>query len=69
MSEPPVFTAAEKSKCALRELHHRRRAYPRWIVAGRYTQVKADLEIALMTAIHQDYAKQAEIEDAAGRLL
>ena len=69
MSKPPVFTAAEKSKCALRELHHRRRAYPRWIVAGRYTQEKADFEIAIMSAILSDYANQAEIEDAAGRLL
>mgnify|MGYP000651598192 CR=1 FL=1 len=34
-----------------REIAMRQRAYPRWVVAGRLTQAKADTEIAVMQAV------------------
>jgi hypothetical protein len=38
---------------ARRELNMRKRVYPRWVEAGRITQVKADHEIACMESIVQ----------------
>lgn len=37
--------------CARREVAMRKRVYPRWIESGRFSQAKADHEIAAMEAI------------------
>lgn len=42
---------ADQIACVERELKMRKRAYPRWIEAGRMTQAKADAEISAMEAV------------------
>jgi len=51
------FTNAEKLKCAERELAMRKGAYPRFVASHSMTQKKADYEIALMSAIADDYRR------------
>ena len=34
-----------------REIKLRKRVYPRWVVAGRFTQEKADRQIALLESL------------------
>lgn len=51
------YAHAEKRACIERELKMRRRAYPRWIEAGRMTIEQADREIATMQSILADYAE------------
>jgi len=53
-----TFTNDQKRACIERELKMRRRAYPRWVEAGRMTQAKADNEISTMEAILADYPPQ-----------
>lgn len=60
MAEP--FTAAEKQKCAERELRQRQRVYPRLVESGRMTQAEADRETACMAAIAADYRARASAE-------
>jgi hypothetical protein len=64
-----VITNGNKLACAQRELAFRQRVYPRWIEQGRYTEVKAALEIAMMEAVVEDYRKLADAERREGRLL
>lgn len=52
-----------------RELKFRRRVYPKWIADGRYTQEKADREIAMFEAIRGEYHTKAEADEKAGRLI
>lgn len=44
-------TIQQQHQAAERELNLRRRVYPRWVVAKRMSQAKADEEIANMEAI------------------
>lgn len=53
------FTAADKLRCAERELRQRRRVYPRLIQSGRMTEAEAARETACMEAIAADYREQA----------
>ena len=48
-----TFSTADLAACAERELRMRLRVYPRWVAAGRLTQARADVEIAMMRAIAQ----------------
>ena len=64
-----TFTAAEKAKCATREVAQRRRVYPRLVESQRMKQAEADRQIAIMEAIAADYRAQADAEDAKGRLI
>jgi len=57
-----MFTAADKHKCALRELKKRARLYPRWVEAGRMHKATADHEMALMEEIAKDYERQEQEE-------
>ena len=57
-----IFTAEEKLKAVEREIAMRKRAYVRWVASGKMTQAKADVEIAVMTAIAEDYRVLAERE-------
>lgn len=50
-----MITDADKLACAEREVKMRHRAYPRWIADGRMSQDKANAEIAVMSAIADDY--------------
>lgn len=48
---------ADKLACVQRELALRKRVYPRWVLAGKMTQEKADRETALMEEIVEDYRR------------
>ncbi|MBY0296416.1 MAG: hypothetical protein K2X71_10305 [Methylobacterium sp.] len=65
-----TFTAADKLRCAERELRQRRRVYPRLVESGRMTPAEADRETACMEAIAADYRTQvlAEKPDLFGGL-
>lgn len=42
---------SEQIECVRREIALRERVYPRWVSAGKMTQVKANDEIAAMRAV------------------
>jgi hypothetical protein len=56
------FTAGDKLKCVLREWNLRFRVYPRLVERGRMRDHEATRELALMTAIIEDYRALAEKE-------
>jgi hypothetical protein len=58
--KPVVISPARQYEAAKRELALRRRNYPRWVAAGRLTQVDADMEIACMEAIVETLRQIAE---------
>lgn len=60
MSE--LFSMQDKLLTAQRELDKRLSVYPRLIDAGKLTKKRADLEIAKMRAIVEDYARAAQGE-------
>lgn len=53
------YTAEQKHKAIERELHYRRRVFPRLVSQGKMTQGAAAEQIALFEAISADYAAQA----------
>ncbi|MBX9934424.1 MAG: hypothetical protein K2Y56_23405 [Methylobacterium sp.] len=57
-----AFTAADKLRCAKREVSQRRRVYAGLVASGRMAQADADREIATMEAIAADYAAQVAAE-------
>lgn len=57
-----TFTAADKLRCAEREVRQRRRVYPRLVAGDRMDQLDADREIACMEAIAADYRAQVAAE-------
>ena len=63
MTDAPRFTAAEKEKCARRELGYRMRVYGGLVASGRMNANKARHEIALMQEIADDYRRQAQPDD------
>jgi len=46
-----MITLEQQIACIERELILRRRAYPRWIAAGKMRQPDADHEIAVMQSV------------------
>ncbi len=52
-----TFTDTQKRDSLKREIAMRKRVYPRFVASGRFTQEKADREIAIMVAILDDYAE------------
>lgn len=51
-AELPTSVSLDRQiDCVRREIAMRKRAYPRWVEAGRMTQQKADDEIAVMEAV------------------
>lgn len=52
---PPIDNAERKLACLQRELKMRRKVYPRWVKDRKMAQAQADAEIAIMTAIVEDY--------------
>ncbi len=56
------FTAAEKCEAAEREIKKRRRVYAALVEASRMTREFADLQIALMQEIADDYRERAKSE-------
>lgn len=56
MSGPMMFSEQEKAECAKREVKMRERVYPRWVQQGKMTQQQADLEIAMMREIAEEYS-------------
>lgn len=60
------FTAEQKLKCAARECEMRQRVYPRLVEQGKMTQEKADLEIAMMAEIADDYREWKMLGDFRG---
>ena len=57
-----MITAADKLRCAERELANRQRAYPGRVQRRRMTAAKAVHELACMRAIVEDYRAAAEWE-------
>jgi hypothetical protein len=57
-----IITAADKLKCAERELKQRYRVYARLVDKEKMTQQQADREIELMEEIAADYRALAEKE-------
>ncbi|MER2263549.1 hypothetical protein [Methylobacterium oxalidis] len=57
-----TFTAADKLRCAEREVRQRRRVYAGLVASNRMKQADADREIACMEAIASDYRVQAVAE-------
>lgn len=64
-----MYSAKEKAAEARREVGYRRHVYPRRVDDGKMRAAESDRRIAIMQEIAEDYAAQAEKEDAAGRLL
>ena len=52
------YSAKEKLRVIERELDYRRRLYPRLIANNAMSQKTADLQIAILEEIAEDYAKQ-----------
>lgn len=52
------FTAAEKRKCAEREVEMRKRVYGERVLAGRMSSGEAERETAMMQEIATDYLDQ-----------
>lgn len=57
-----TITAADKLRCAERELRYRRRVFSRLVDRGKITQLEADRELELMEAIALDYRALASEE-------
>lgn len=62
MTAEPAITPAGKLRCATSEVHRRRHAYDRMVSRGEMTRAAADLEIATMSAIADDYRAQVEAD-------
>jgi hypothetical protein len=56
------ISAADKLRCAERELKYRARTYPRLVEQHKMGQATADREIAIMKEIAADMRAQAEAE-------
>jgi hypothetical protein len=63
------FTYKDKLACAERELSMRKRAYPRWVAAGKMKAEDASRQIDLMQAIVDDYRDALLAQEQATRLL
>ncbi|GJE44177.1 hypothetical protein [Methylobacterium soli] len=57
-----TFTAADKLRCAEREVRQRRRVYAGLVARGAMKPAGAEREIATMEAIATDYRVQAAAE-------
>ena len=64
-----MFTAKQKADEARREVGYRQFVYSKKVGEGKMTKKDAERRIAIMQEISDDYAVQAEKEEAAGRLL
>ena len=53
------ITLNQKIDCLRRELRMRERVYPRQVTAGKMRPTDAALEIEIMTAVLNDYERQA----------
>lgn len=68
MSPRPISNT-EKCDCARRELALRIRVYPGWVAKHKMRAKVAEYEIAVMTAIVEDYCLLAAHERTQERLL
>jgi hypothetical protein len=57
------ITVHDKLACVVREVHYRRRVYPRLIASRKMSQSMADREIAVMESIVNDYKASAKVVD------
>lgn len=57
-----IFTNLDKQKEAEREVAMRKAVYPKWTASGRMKQPEADMRIACMQCIAEDYRALAEKE-------
>lgn len=62
------YSFEDKMKCAQRELVLRKNVYPARVKLGKMKTSQADREIAIMEAIHADYAFLVACEKAKGCL-
>ncbi|HEY2244026.1 MAG TPA: hypothetical protein VGH47_07375 [Xanthobacteraceae bacterium] len=59
----PTITVHDKLKCARRELKYRQFVYPRRVAENKMAQSEADKELAVMSAIVDDYDKSADEQE------
>jgi hypothetical protein len=64
-----MSSAREKWQEAKREAALRRRVYPRWVEEGKMKMHQADLHIAIMDEIAEDYRLKADQDEKEERLL
>ncbi len=57
-----MISNEDKLKCVKRELGMRRNVYLKWVASGRMKKEQADREIAVMTAVVDDYEKKIDQE-------
>lgn len=57
---PVGFETSDKLRCIEREIAMRRKVYPNRVLTRRMTREAADREIAIMTAIRDDYLRSGE---------
>lgn len=62
------FSAQDKQREALRELGYRRKVYTRMVAEGRMKGKQADLRLAIMSEIADDYGALARGEEAKNSL-
>jgi hypothetical protein len=68
MAARPISTA-DKCDCARRELALRIRVYPGWVERKKMRASTAEYEIAVMTAIVEDYCRRVDQERRQEKLL
>jgi len=56
------YTASEVAACAMREVKKRQHVYPRLVLTQQMTQLKADREISMMTAMAEFFTELDERE-------
>jgi hypothetical protein len=57
------FSNAEKHREAVREVAYRRRSFARWVSDKKMRQEHADLRIAIMQEIADDYRRLAQLDE------
>lgn len=57
------FSALDKMKEAEREVAMRRAVYPKWTASGRMKPAEAEMRIACMQSIAEDYKALAKLKE------
>jgi len=65
----PTFSAKELLAAVERELHFRRKVFPRRVQQQQMSMENAQKQIAMFEVIREDYRAKVEAEEAKGRLL
>ena len=69
MANNQTFSARELCQALEREIHFRRKVFPRRVQQQQMSMENAQKQIAMFEVIRARYAAEAEAEEAKGRLL